>query len=80
MKRKDTAWAIASGRRLYTGTAPTKRAAIACHVWAYDKGLYEAGYPHCQSHPLSERQNQVWAERQKRGDVAVKVKIEEADQ
>jgi hypothetical protein len=68
------AWAIASSRMLYYGTYPTKRMAIANHVFAFDKKLFEAG-PALWDQPLNDRQKAVWKERQKCGDEAVKVTI-----
>lgn len=74
------AWAIRSGGRrnsLYEGTGPTKTIAIARHVWAYDETLFNAGWPHsCKN--LSDRQKAVWKKCQERGDVAVRVVIQES--
>lgn len=79
----EYAWAIQfptnRGFSLYTGTAPTRRDAIAQHVWAYDRVLYDAGWPHVSTNgnaPLSDRQKAEWEKCRARGDRAVRVKIE----
>lgn len=69
--RRD--WAIFNPRTgLYTGTAPTRSEAIAQHVWAFDRELFDAGYPtYCRA--LNDKQRACWKERRKHGDAAVRV-------
>ena len=71
-------YAITGRGGMYYGTAPTRRQAIAQHVWATDQDCYEAGYP-VSSKPLNDAQKRAWAVCKKRGDKAIKVIVTPAD-